>query len=96
MSVAKRVLNTECSVAEQLRFAKQRSDSPHLHHVVMDYAKFAFKTSLKAHLLHRRSLSPQNWRFAGSRIEEKKNSFIFLRETLEEWKCSLKSTEQVP
>jgi hypothetical protein len=46
-----------------------------------DYAKFAFKTSLKAHNASSSLLNP------------KKNSFIFLKETLEEWKCSYEHKE---
>ena len=44
----------------------QEFDSPHLHHVVMDYAKFAFKTSLKAHNASSSLLNPKKLALFGT------------------------------
>ena len=70
----KRVLNTKYSVAEQMRFAKQISYSPHLHHVATNCAELAFMKNIKAHNASLLLLFPKKQAFRGPL----KNSFIFL------------------
>ena len=52
--------------APALQAGGQEFDSPHLHHVVMDYARFAFKTSLKAHKASSSLLNPKKLALFGN------------------------------
>ena len=81
-------VNTKCWVVEQMGFAKQSPDSPHLHHVTTNYAEFAFqqvKSSQRSVVV---PLPQKANAFRGPQINKtRKNSFVYLKE-LSEQKCS--------